>query len=90
MRNQAVGANGGRAWFGWPDFPEIEALRAKFAITSDQAELKKIAEEIQKLVIDEGVVVPLGQFVVPSGYSTKLTGVLQSPVAIFWNIKKGK
>ncbi len=90
LRNQAVGANGSRAWFGWPDFPEIEALRAKFAVTSDPAELKKIAEEIQKLVIDEGVVVPLGQFVVPSGYSTKLTDVLESPVRIFWNVKKGK
>jgi len=90
LRNQAVATNGSQAWFGWPDFPKIEALRAKFAVTSDPAELKAIAEEIQKEVIDEGVVVPLGQFVIPTAYSTKLTGVLQSPLALFWNIRKSK
>jgi peptide/nickel transport system substrate-binding protein len=90
LRNQTVATNGSRAWFGWPDFPNIEALRDRFAVTSDPAELKKLAEDIQKLVIDEGVVVPLGQFVIPTGYSTQLTGVLEAPVAIFWNVKKAK
>lgn len=86
--NQTVATSGEKAWFGWPDFPEIEKLRAEFARTSDQARLKELAEEIQHQVIDEGVVVPLGQFVIPSGFSTKLSGVLESPVAIFWNIEK--
>jgi len=88
LRNQTVAANGKRAWFGWPDVPKIEELRQQFARTSNPAEAKKIAEEIQKLVIDEGVVVPMGQFVLPTAYSTNLTGVLDSPVAFFWNIKK--
>jgi peptide/nickel transport system substrate-binding protein len=88
LRNQTVAANGKRAWFGWPDFPKIEELRQKFARTANPAEEKKIAEEIQKMVIDEGVVVPMGQFVLPTAYSTNLTGVLDSPVALFWNIKK--
>src|SRR5436189_3558446 len=87
LRNQTVAANGKRAWFGWPDVPKIEELRQQFARTSNPAEAKKIAEEIQKLVIDEGVVVPMGQFVLPTAYSTNLTGVLDSPVAFFWNIK---
>lgn len=86
--NQTVATSGDKAWFGWPDFPEIEKLRAEFARTSDAGRLAEIAKEIQKQVIDEGVVVPLGQFVIPSGYSKKLDGVLESPVAIFWNIEK--
>ncbi|MDP2733880.1 MAG: ABC transporter substrate-binding protein [Hoeflea sp.] len=86
--NQTVATTGEKAWFGWPDFPEIQALRAEFARTSDEARLAELAEEIQHKIIDEGVVVPLGQFVIPSGLSTKLSGVLQSPVAIFWNIEK--
>jgi peptide/nickel transport system substrate-binding protein len=88
LRNQTVATGGQNAWFGWPSFPKIEELRAKFSVTSDPAELKALAEEIQKQVIDEGVVVPLGQFVIPAGYSTKLSGVLESPVALFWNVKK--
>lgn len=86
--NQTVATSGEKAWFGWPNFPEIEMLRAEFARTSDAARLGEIAEEIQQKVIEDGVVVPMGQFVIPSGFSTKLSGVLQSPVAIFWNIEK--
>jgi peptide/nickel transport system substrate-binding protein len=88
MRNQTVAANGKRAWFGWPDVPKIEELRQKFARTIDPAEQKKLAEEIQHTVIDEGVVVPMGQFVLPTAYRTVLTGVLESPVPLFWNLKK--
>jgi peptide/nickel transport system substrate-binding protein len=87
LRNQAVATNGPKAWFGWPDVPEIEKLRAEFAVTTDAAKLKELAARIQQLVIDEGVVVPMGQLVSPSVYSTQLSGVLKSPVAVFWNME---
>jgi peptide/nickel transport system substrate-binding protein len=88
LRNQTVATSGETAWFGWPDFPEIEAMRAEFARTSDSARLAELAEQIQRAVIDNGVVVPMGQFVIPTGYSNRLEGVLPSPVAVFWNIQK--
>jgi peptide/nickel transport system substrate-binding protein len=88
LRNQTVATSGESAWFGWPDVPEIEKMRAEFARTSDDARLVELAEEIQQAVIDEGVVVPMGQFIIPTGYSNRLTGVLESPVAIFWNLEK--
>lgn len=88
LRNQTVATSGDKAWFGWPSVPKIEELRAKFSVTADPVELKQLAMQIHKEVIDEGVVVPMGQFVIPAGYSTKLTGVLDAPVALFWNIKK--
>ena len=88
VRYGCVAASGKQAWFGWPDVPKIEELRLKFARTSNPVGKKKLAEEVQKLVIDEGVVVPLGQIYVPSAYGTNLTGVLESPVPFFWNIKK--
>jgi peptide/nickel transport system substrate-binding protein len=86
--NTQVPANGKKAWAGWPDVPEIETLRRKFAFATDMAERKDITARIQKLAIDEGVIGPLGQFVVPAAYSTKLSGVLPSPVTVFWNMKK--
>jgi peptide/nickel transport system substrate-binding protein len=84
-----VAANGKRAWFGWPDVPAIEKLRVDFTETSDLAKRKQITAEIQKLVIEEGVLVPLGEFYMPGAYSKKLTGIVSSPVPVFWNIKKG-
>lgn len=88
LTNTTIGANGRKAWAGWPDVPAIEALRQKYVRAVDPADRKAIAVELQKLVIDNGVVAPLGQFLIPAAYSTALTGVLESPVTVFWNIKK--
>jgi len=89
LLNQTVAASGAKAWFGWPNVPAIEELRTKFSVTTDHAEMKKLAEEIQKQVIDEGVVVPMGQIIIPAGYSTKLSNVPAAPVALFCGVKKG-
>jgi peptide/nickel transport system substrate-binding protein len=86
--NSTIASAGKKSWAGWPDVPEIEALRLQFTKASDVAERKEITAKIQKLAIDEGVVGPLGQFVIPAAYSKKLSGVLDSPVTVFWNIKK--
>ncbi|KOF52087.1 MULTISPECIES: ABC transporter substrate-binding protein [unclassified Achromobacter] len=88
--NTTLASNGRKAWAGWPDVPAIEALRLKFAQASDPAERKRIAAEIQKLAIDEGVVAPLGQFQIPAAYSTRLSGILQAPVTLFWHLKKAE
>lgn len=90
LRNQTVAANGKRAWFGWPDVPKLEELRHKFARSSNAAEKKNLAEEIQHVVIDEGVVMPMGQFVLPTAHRTSLAGILESPVPVFWNLRKSK
>lgn len=83
-----VPANGKKAWFGWPDVPEIEKLRTQFVHASSESERKKITEQLQKIVIDEGVIVPLGKYVSNTAYSKKLDGVLEASIPLFWNIKK--
>lgn len=88
LSNFAVAANGPNAMYGWPDVPRIEELRAQFARSSDKATMKRLAEEMQKQVIDEATFGPLGQYAVLTAYSTKLTGVLDAPMPLFWNIKK--
>lgn len=88
LRAFAVAANGKQAWFGWPDVPEIEKLRVEFAKAADDAKRKELADRIQTLVVEEGVVLPLGQYFVPTAYRTNLSGALESPVPVFWNIKK--
>ncbi|WP_414702942.1 ABC transporter substrate-binding protein [Polaromonas sp. UBA4122] len=88
LRNFQIATNGKQAWFGWPDIPKIEQLRQQFAHTTDAAERKKLSEEIQKLVYEEGVIVPLGEFSIPSAYRTSLSGILEGSVPVFWNMKK--
>lgn len=88
ITNYQVGANGRKAWPGWPDFKRIEEIRKEFAETADPEKLKKLADEAQHIVIDEGIVVPLGQALRPTAYRTSLSGILDAPLPFFWNMKK--
>ncbi len=88
LRSAMVAANGGDAWFGWPNQPRIEALRQRFALSGDAAEQKRIADEVQQLVLEEGVYAPIGQFVTPSAYRTVLSEVPKTPMPFFWGIRK--
>ncbi|WP_143199047.1 ABC transporter substrate-binding protein [Bradyrhizobium sp. NAS80.1] len=88
--NTTLSAAGRKSWAGWPDVPEIEKLRLDYAKAATPEEQKEIAAKIQKLAIDEGVVGPLGQFRIPSAYSSSVTGFLESPVRVFWNVRKDR
>jgi len=89
ITNFTLAAAGLTSWQGWPNVPEIEALRARFARATDALERKSLAAQIQKLAIDEGLVMPLGQFLRPAAYNkARLSGLVESPVTVFWNVKK--
>ena len=76
------GAEGG--WFGWPDVPKLEELRMSYA-TSQSLDEQKMLE---KVAYEEGVYAPIGQYFVPSAWSTRIEGVLDAPAPLFWNVSK--
>ncbi|SFE88566.1 peptide/nickel transport system substrate-binding protein [Sulfitobacter brevis] len=80
------GAEGG--WFGWPDVPKLEELRMAYATETDPAKQKEYAVEIQKVAYEEGIYAPIGQYFVPTAWTSNLEGVLDGPVPFFWNITK--
>jgi peptide/nickel transport system substrate-binding protein len=83
------GKNGG--WFGWAEDAKIEELRDKYARASSPEEQKKIAADIQKEAYDQVIYIPLGQYLLPSGWRKSLTGVLDGPATpLFWNIDKSE
>lgn len=90
IRSIFVAAAGTKSWFGWPDVPAMEKLRADFAVAKDEGQRKQLAADIQKVAIDEGVVMPLGMYFFPSAFTTRLTGVMEYSRPLFWNLKKAK
>jgi peptide/nickel transport system substrate-binding protein len=81
------GKKGG--WFGWPDDPTMEGLIDKFVRATNSDDQRKIAEDIQKRVMEQVTYIPLGQYEAPSVWRTSLKGVLDGPATpIFWNIEK--
>lgn len=85
-RLNGKGTNGGV--MGWLDDPKLEALRDAFAATSDPAEQKKLADEIQTYAYDNAVYIPLGQFYRITSWRSNISGIVHAPVTLFWNIEK--
>jgi peptide/nickel transport system substrate-binding protein len=83
------GKNGG--WFGWAEDAKIEELRDKFARSASPDEQKKIAADIQKQAYEQVIYIPLGQYLIPTGWRKSLTGILDGPATpVFWNIDKSE
>ena len=81
-------ANGPSAWFGWPDDPEIERLRAAWVEAPDAAEGRRVAEQLNRRAMEVMAYVPLGYYWQPSAWRRNVTGVFRAPATVYWNIGK--
>ena len=83
-----LNGRGDQAWFGWPKDDQLEALRAEFIEADTPEKQREVAVRIQKHVLENVIYIPLGQYAAPQARSKKLTGMIPSPVPVFWNIEK--
>jgi peptide/nickel transport system substrate-binding protein len=88
INNHYAEASGDRAQFGWPLDEEIEKLRMSFLKESDPKKQREIADAVQRRILSEGVTVPLGQFLQPMARRKSISGNIESPVPVFWNVEK--
>jgi len=86
--NASLRAGGEKAWFGWPDDPKLEDLRAQWMLAPDQATQKKTADEIQAEAFQSVPYIPSGQFLIPTAFRKNLEGVLVAPMIFLWNVHK--
>lgn len=85
----ALRGNNGAAWYGWPNYPELEKLRTAWIDTDDLAEQQRITRDIQQIAFTEALYVPLGQYFQSAGFRRSITGQLKGPIPLFWNVTKG-
>ncbi|MFD1911295.1 ABC transporter substrate-binding protein [Halodurantibacterium flavum] len=81
----ATGTEGG--WFGWPTDPALEEMRIAFATAATEEERVSLASEIQAHVLDQVIMIPLGQFNNVSAWRDSVTDLLESPVPAFWHMR---
>ena len=77
-----------KAAIGWPCDAELEKLRDSYARTTDPAERKSLAEKVQVRLSENPTYAHLGQYNIPVARRTTVSGNLESPVPVFWNVKK--
>ena len=82
-----VSGAGQRAWFGWPDVPQLEKLVTDWVRATDETKRKQLASEIQKVALSEVTYVPWGEWVQPTAFRKNVRGVLKFGGPIFWNVK---
>lgn len=79
-------SNCDKAWFGWPCDDEIEEMRAAFAVETDEAKKKELAEAIQVRALDYVPYMPAATLFLIRAVSADLDGIITAPVPIYWNI----
>ena len=79
----------GGSYPGWNCDPEMPALVAAFAVESDPAKRKALAEAMQRRVLDQAPQLFLGQYSPPTAYRANLTGMIVNGLHVFWNMRRG-
>ena len=82
-----VSGAGPGAWFGWPDVPQLEKLTTDWLRANDQARRKQLAEQIQKVALDEVTYVPWGEWFQPTAFRKEVQGILKFTAPVFWNVR---
>jgi peptide/nickel transport system substrate-binding protein len=81
-------ANGDKAWFGWPNDPEMEKLRDSYSKETDPAKSKALALAVQNRALETAQYGWLGQWYGPGAARANVVGWLKAPVTVLWNIEK--
>jgi len=90
LYSNLLDARGDQGYLGWPNDPELEAMRRAFAEASTPEAQKDVATRIQAHVMQNVTYVPLGNWFNPQARSRKLTGMIPGPVTVFWNLEKSR
>jgi len=83
----ALSGAGPRAWFGWPDVPELETLVTDWARATDKPKQKHLADEVQRVALGEVTYVPWGEWFQPTAVRKNVRDILKFSAPIFWNVQ---
>jgi peptide/nickel transport system substrate-binding protein len=84
----ALRANGEKAFFGWPERPEVETQVTAWFDAKDTEEEKAAMQRLNKAAMEHVVYIPLGFYVGRQAWRTNVNGVTKGPLPFFWGVSK--
>lgn len=78
----------GKNWFGWPCDEQLEKIRQEFLTLSGDAQRKDWIDRFQKRFYEVVPYIPMGQYLAKIGYRKTVTGILDLPRMVYWNLEK--
>ena len=86
--NGPLRANDGKAWFGWPDDPELERLRTAWFDAPDLPAQKAIAAQVQARALETLPCIPLGQLFQPTAFRSDVRDIVKAAFPLFWGVRR--
>jgi len=77
----------GRNFVGWPCDPEVEKLRAAF-LDADAAARPAALDKLHRALVESAPYAVLGQYDALTAHRSNITGLLDSPAIVYWNVDK--
>jgi len=83
-----IRANGDKAWFGWPDIPEVETQVAAWFEAKTLEEERVAVRRLNKAALDNVVQAPTGFFLQYQAWRKNVAGIVKGPLPFFWGVSK--
>jgi peptide/nickel transport system substrate-binding protein len=80
--------NGKDGWFGWPSDPRMEEIYGDWLGAQDPLEQTRLEREYELEAFQSLPFIPLGRFRQTAAWRETLTGLLEGPSVVFWNVTK--
>jgi peptide/nickel transport system substrate-binding protein len=87
ITNQTLRSNGDKAWFGWPNLPEVQTLIDAWVDAPDLAAQQKIAVSLQAKAFELVPYLPTGQYFQRTACRNDITGIIPGQF-VFWNVRR--
>jgi peptide/nickel transport system substrate-binding protein len=87
VTNQTLRSNGAKAWFGWPDLPEVQSLIDAWVDAPDVPAQQKIAAALQAKAFEQVPYLPTGQYFQRTACRKDITGIIPGQY-VFWNVRR--
>jgi peptide/nickel transport system substrate-binding protein len=84
----ALDCGGDKAWFGWPNSPEVEARIADWYAAPDLAAEKQAIAAINRASFEVVTYGPTGFFQMYQAWRKNVSGVVKAPFPVFWGVQK--
>jgi peptide/nickel transport system substrate-binding protein len=84
----AIRANGDKAWFGWPNSPDVEKEVTAWFEAKNLDEEKAAVGRLNKAALENVVYAPTGFFLSYTAWRKNIAGVTKGPLPFFWGVSK--
>jgi peptide/nickel transport system substrate-binding protein len=84
----AIRGNGEKAWFGWPNVPDVETEVYAWFDAKSLDEEKAAIRRLNKAALDNVIYAPTGFFLGYQAWRKNVSGIVKGPLPFFWDVTK--